>query len=307
MDGLVDVAVRMAALIALGAAWRWLQPGGLSGDRVRSAVGALVYYLLLPALVVDVLWGLDLGLDSVRISLTGVTVVATGWGMGWLAARWLALPDPRGGALMLAAAFPNATYMGLPALDAALGPVGRGVAIQFDYFACTPLLLTVGVVMAQAYGGRGALEPAWLRLARVPPFWAALAGVVLNATAMPRPTVVAGLLGTMGSAVVPLMLIVLGMSLAVRALDRETGAALVPALAIQLALAPLVAWALTAAIGLGGPERVGAVLEAAMPSMVLGVVLCDRYGLDARFYALVVTTSTLLALVTLPLWLYLLT
>lgn len=77
-----------------------------------------------------------------------------------------------------------------------------------------------------------------------------------------------------------------------------------PVLAIQLVLLPLLALGLTAVIGPGGVERVGAVLEAAMPSMVLGIVLCDRYGLDARFYALAVTISTVLSLATLPLWLY---
>ncbi len=77
-----------------------------------------------------------------------------------------------------------------------------------------------------------------------------------------------------------------------------------PVLAIQLVLLPLLALGLTAVIGPGGVERVGTVLEAAMPSMVLGIVLCDRYGLDARFYALAVTISTVLSLATLPLWLY---
>jgi len=304
VDGLIDVLVRMAALIALGAGWRWLRPGGLSGDHVRGAISALVYYLLLPALVVNVLWNTALGLDSIRIAVAAVAVVAAGWGLGRAAARAQRLPDPRTGALILAAAFPNATYMGLPALDAALGEVGRGIAIQFDYFACTPILLTLGVVMAQGYGGRAAPEPAWLRLARVPPFWAALAGVVLNASGLGPPSALKGLLATMGAAVVPLMLIALGMSLTWRAMDRQTAWSMGPVLAIQLALLPLLALAITAVIGLDGVERVGTVLEAAMPSMVLGIVLCDRYGLDARFYALAVTISTVLSLATLPLWLY---
>lgn len=294
----------MAALIALGAAWRWLRPGGLSGDHVRGAVSALVYYLLLPALVVNILWNTALGLDSIRIAVTAAAVVAVGWGLGWVAALAQGLPDARSGALILAAAFPNASYMGLPALDAALGEVGRGIAIQFDYFACTPLLLTLGVVMAQGYGGRGTSEPAWLRLARVPPFWAALAGVALSSSGLGQPMLVDGLLATMGTAVVPLMLIALGMSLTWRAMDRQTARAMGPVLAIQLLLLPLLALGITAAIGLGGVERVGTVLEAAMPSMVLGIVLCDRYGLDARFYALAVTISTVLSLATLPLWLY---
>ena len=115
--------------------------------------------------------------------------------------------------------------------------------------------------------------------------------------------VVDGLLGTMAAAVVPLMLLALGMSLSWRALDRQTLVSIAPVMAIQLALQPLLALGLTAGIGLDGIERIGTVLEAAMPSMVIGVVLCDRYGLDARFYSLAVTTTTLLSLATLPAWL----
>lgn len=303
---LLDVLVRMAALIGLGAGWRALSPGGLGGDHVRGAISTLVYHLLLPALVVRVLWSTDLGIDSIRIALTAVGVVAIGWGLGLAAARALNLSATRTGALILAAAFPNATYMGLPALDAVLGPIGSGIAVQFDYFACTPILLTLGVLMAQHYGGMHAGENPLLRLARVPPFWAALVGTGLNLAGIPLPSILDGLLATLAAAVVPLMLLSLGMSLSWRSIDREGLGALAPVLLIQLVIQPLFALALATTIGLRGPEWLGTVLEAAMPSMVLGIVLCDRYGLDARFYSLVVTVSTLLSLVTLPVWLYLL-
>jgi predicted permease len=39
-----------------------------------------------------------------------------------------------------------------------------------------------------------------------------------------------------------------------------------------------------------------------MPSMVLGIVICDRYRLDTALYAMVVTLTTALSLVTLPAW-----
>jgi len=68
----------------------------------------------------------------------------------------------------------------------------------------------------------------------------------------------------------------------------------------------LLAWGLTGSLALDETERIGTVLEAAMPSMVFGIIFCDRYGLDARFYSLTVTVSTLLSLATLPLWLLLL-
>ena len=36
--------------------------------------------------------------------------------------------------------------------------------------------------------------------------------------------------------------------------------------------------------------------------MALGVVLCDRYGLNTGIYAAAVTATTLLSLITLPMW-----
>ena len=39
-----------------------------------------------------------------------------------------------------------------------------------------------------------------------------------------------------------------------------------------------------------------------MPSMVLGIVFCDRYLLDSALYAMTVTVTTALSLITLPFW-----
>jgi len=72
---------------------------------------------------------------------------------------------------------------------------------------------------------------------------------------------------------------------------------------IQLALMPLIVWG--ACIGVGMPEKLLAptIIEGAMPCMVLGLVLCDRFKLDSSLYAEAVTLTTILSLFTLPLWL----
>jgi predicted permease len=43
-------------------------------------------------------------------------------------------------------------------------------------------------------------------------------------------------------------------------------------------------------------------MDLAMPSMVVGVIFCDRYRLDSSFYAMCVTVSTGLSLFILPFW-----
>jgi len=204
--------------------------------------------------------------------------------------------------MLLAAAFPNATYLGLPVLAKTFGPWARGVAIQYDLFACTPILLTVGILIARHHGNSSEHGHPLASLLKVPPLWAAVIAVILNITAVPLPTGLEGFLQTLANGVVPLMLIALGMALTWENQQLQRLRIVVPVLAIQLFVMPLVAWGLAILFGLHGELRTAVVLEAAMPCMVLGVVLCDRYGLDTRLYATTVTLSTALSFFTLPLW-----
>jgi predicted permease len=75
-----------------------------------------------------------------------------------------------------------------------------------------------------------------------------------------------------------------------------------PVLAISLLINPLLVWGAARGLGLDGDVLTAVVLEAAMPSMVLGIVLCDRYRLDTGLYAMAVTLTTALSLITLPAW-----
>jgi predicted permease len=301
-----EVLWQMALMIAVGVGWRLLKPWGLDADTTRRVVAGLVYTVLLPCLVLLVLWRAPLGADAVRTALAAAGGVVFGLGAGWGAFRLLGAGRPAAGALILATAFPNATYLGLPVLEKALGPWARGIAIQYDLFACTPLLLTVGALIARAYGNGGAGESPLVALLKVPPLWAAALAVALNLGGVPLPPGVEGLLTGLGTAVPPLMLIALGMGLT---FGRVGGTAeprwlwlLAPVIVIQLLAIPLVVWGLAVTLGLSGDRLTGVVLEGAMPCMVLGIVFCDRFGLDSGLYAAAVTLSTVLSLFTLPLW-----
>jgi predicted permease len=65
---------------------------------------------------------------------------------------------------------------------------------------------------------------------------------------------------------------------------------------------PLLALGFALMVGTSGQTLTAVVLEGAMPVMVLGLVLCDRFGLDTGLYATTASASTLLALLTLPFW-----
>ncbi len=295
-----------AFLILSGVLWRLLRPFGSEADPMRQALTTLVYVYLLPALVLLVLWRAPLGLDALRIAFVSAGCILSGIAMAWAWFRWRGTPARTLGTVLLAAGWGNFTYLGLPVLEGALGPWARAVAIQFDLFAATPLLLSLGILLASHYGEKAAPNGVLRELLKVPPIWAAIAGVTLNVLQVPMGTWVEQLLEMLAAGVIPLMLFSTGLALRWVAGWQERFSAILPVMTIRLLLIPALVLGLAGWVGLTGELRTAAVLEAAMPSMVLGLVICDRFGLDTRLYAEIVVISTAAAAITLPLWFMLL-
>ena len=299
---MINILFSMMVIIACGALWRYFAPGGVDGDKARQVITGLVYNLLLPALILSILWEAPLGLSSIKISALAALGILVGLLLGWLACRSCRMPRAVTGAVILAAAFPNANYLGLPVLVSVFGEWAASVAIQYDLFASTPLLFTLGILLAQQFGQSEVRESIGHRLMRIPPLWAALLAVTLNLGGVPVPALLQNTLSLLGESVIPLMLLVLGMSLRWEVLRWERLPSVAVVAVIQLLLMPLVVWGGALLLDLEPRLLAPVVLEAAMPSMVIGVVICDRYGLDTTVYAAAVTVSTLLSLISLPLW-----
>lgn len=297
-----EVIVQMAGLIVCGIGWRWFKPGGLEHDQTRRVLTSLVYYLLLPALVLSVLWKAQLGSTTLLIAVSAAFGVGVGLLLSALSCRLCGSRASVTGSVILAATFPNVTYLGLPVLEAAFGPWARSVAIQYDLFACTPLLFTLGVLVAVRFGSVESAAGMWAGLIRIPALWAALLAVLLNFTDTGIPVIVDGLLGLLERGVVPLMLFSLGLSLEWSRAQWRTLPSVIPVVLLRLLIIPLLVAPFASALGLTGEWHAAVVMEAAMPSMVLGIVFCDRFGLDVSLYATAVTVSTALSLVSLPLW-----
>jgi predicted permease len=293
---------QMAVLILCGMGWRLLRPLGIDADSLRQALTSLVFVLLLPALVLLVLWQAPLGIDSLWIAGIAAAMVLLGAALSKLFYSFLNKSRITVGTLVLAAGWPNATYLGLPVLEETLGPWARSVAIQYDLFACTPLLLTLGILLARSHGNVQYRESPLVALLKVPPLWAAVLGVALNFAGVPLDPWFEGVLEKLALTVPPLMLIALGMGLRWDTLHWGQLLLLAPVALIQLLLLPLAALLLIGWAGLEPQLQAAVILEAAMPTMVLGVVLCDRYKLDAGLYAAAVFVTTMLSLVTLPFW-----
>lgn len=300
------VMLQMALLIAIGVVWQRFAPAHIAAIAHRRALTDLVFYVLLPALVLNVIWQAPFDAASIKISLTALSALAVSMGLMWLCLRLMHLSRPQQGALLLAATFPNATYLGLPVTGQVLGDWTQVVVVKFDLFACTPVLLTIGILIAHRFGNVQTKMHPLAELIRVPPLWALAVASLLNITHTPQPELLAHALQTLSGGVVPLMLIALGMSIRWDTLQTRFIPLLLPVCVIALVIAPLVALGVGDALGLEHTTLTAVVLLAAMPTMIFGIVICERYQLDGALYAAAVFLTSILSIASLTLWFHLL-
>lgn len=292
--------IQMILIMACGAGWRVMSPAGLSVGQTRQVLTTVVYYVFLPALILDVLWKADIGLHSFEFSLLGVGGILLSLLIIWLIAHMLKFDKPQMGAVLLAASFPNVTYLGLPVLEQTFGSWARSVAIQIDLFVAAPLVFTVGIMISRYYGEDEGEHRSMLAFLNTPPFWVAFVAVVLNLNDISAPLWLEGTLQKLSAAVVPLMLFSLGLALSWDAIRLKNVPYIIPVILIKLFLMPLIVIEMVTYLTMNEEFKSAAVIDMAMPSMVLGIVFCDRYKLDSSLYAMAVTVTTLFSILTLP-------
>jgi predicted permease len=307
------ILLGMAAIIVAGLFWRIFLRAE-KAETIRGHLVRAVYDIFLPALVLHVMWQAEISLNSIRLPLVSSLAILLSLlaaSLIYAGGKWLpgsaTQKRKAAGALLLASSFGNFTYLGLPVLTQTFGPWAQSVAIYFDLFASTPLLFTVGILVASHFSHTTKAAHIGIELVRVPALWAAIAGVLASIFQIPMPVWLDETLGVLGAAVVPLMLLSIGMALRWQSGWAARIPMLLPMVVIQLIFMPLVVWGACIGVGMPGNLLAPAIIEGAMPTMVLGLVICDRFKLDTSLYAEAVTVTTVLSLLTLPLWLRVIT
>jgi malonate transporter len=165
-----------------------------------------------------------------------------------------------------------------------------GVLVPVVNFAAVGML---------AHGHRGRIV---LELARNPLVLACFAGFVWHLCGLPLPEVVAHLLDLLASAALPLGLLAVGAGLTL-----ARGTLPLPALAwwsaVKLVAVPAIALAGAHLAGLPPLERAVAVTLAAVPTAPSAYILAMQMGGHGAPVAILISTGTVLAAGTLPLWL----
>jgi len=262
-----------------------------------TGVERLVYYVLFPALLFRALATAPLPAAGTATFLAvGVGFTVGAMLLSALGRAVLRLDGPTFAACFQCG-FRFNTYIAL-AIASRLDPVA-GVALLSALLGLLVPLVNVAAVTALAHGrsARVALE-----IARNPLVLACAAGLAWRASGLPPPAVPLRVLEHLASAALPLGLLAVGAGLSFG------GHALPPAAVawwtgVKLVAMPSMALALATLAKLPSPAFEVAVMMAAVPTAPSAYILASQMNGRGAPVAMLISTGTLLAGVTLPLWL----
>lgn len=298
--------------LVLGVAWRQLRPGGVSPDTLQAHLAALIYGIFLPLLVFFTLHDLPLNQAALRILLYVLAVTLIALGIAWFWLGRMKIAPKRKGALLIAAAFGNVLFLGLPLSKLLFADWTMRVALEYMLVANVLLLPTLGVILARqlAATAKTSLKKAasevmgdYRVFVKEPVLWAALLGLLANLLELKFPAWMGSIEAMTLGLLLPLMLLSVGLALQWRAEWNKQLVEVLPVIALQLVLVPLLMWGMLSLFGSAGVKTSNALLfDSLMPATVFGFALCERHKFDSTSYALAFSASTLAALLTVPLW-----
>lgn len=302
MIAILNSLIPVFLVIALGAAIKRLD---FPGDGLWQPLDRLTYYIFFPALLLHTLATADLttfdvwpmayalwgGLFSMVTILMALRSVSS-------------LTGPQFSSVFQGAARWNG-FVALAAIGQLYGPEGVTLA-AVSFAVLVPTVNVLSVLILTRYAGD---EPAGLStvsrlLAKNPLILACAAGIILNITGLRLPGPLEPTADILGKAALTIGLLAIGAGLRLDHAVETKGIVLLTS-GLKLLVMPLfmVAWCIVFEVE--GMARLVVILCGSVPGATSSYILARQLGGDATLMASLITGSTILAALTMPLMLYL--
>jgi predicted permease len=269
--------------------------GALFSRTYRAPLEPLAVFALhvaTPALIFEALLSHPVpGGDLARVFFVMMLYTAVLWGLSEAVSRVMGLDADMRRAFALATVTMNVGNYGLPLVRFAFGP--SAVPFSVLVFVVFNIPLSTWAIWVAAGGGTTPARSV-LDTLRVPIFHATALSFALNALGLTLPGPVLKACALVGEASIPLLMVVLGMQLERTRIAGPAGP-LAAASLVRLGAAPVVAWALSRALGLGGMETKILVVQTSTPSAVLPLLYAMRFKRRPDWLASNLLISTLVS------------
>lgn len=275
--------------------------GYLAGPRLGLEARTLsryAYFILIPSFVFSTMSTAAVEATLATRMIIFIVLVELGCALlGWGVARLLKRPPQVVGAYILIATFGNVGNFGLPLIEFRLGPQAV-VAATVYFLAIIVVAFVIGV--AAANWTRGGRLGAVTAVLKTPALIALVPALLLNWANIAPPLPVFRVVNLLGAAMVPTMLVTLGVQLA-EAKERRFDRDVWVASGLRLVGGAVLALVLVIPFGLTGIERGAGIFQASMPTAILASIIALEYDLVPDFVTTTVLFSTVVSTVTLTL------
>ena len=191
----------------------------------------------------------------------------------------------------------NSGFLGNPMVEGIYGSEGLLYAALF-MLPVRIVMWTIGIAVFL----KGRKEKLWKNVLTHPCIVAIYAGVIIMVCGIQFPTFVEKTIVGISGCNTPLSMMLVGMMLAEVKPKGLIDKTMVFYTAIRLLIIPAVVFAITAFLPIDGMLRGITVIMAGMPAPITTALLSAKYGGDEKYATGMVFLSTILSLITLPLW-----
>ena len=263
-----------------------------------NPLNKIIMNILLPCMIFSALYSSDLSLIP-KLGILPFVILISSFVTGlvsFLILKKLGYDDKKLWTVLVTVMIANTAFMGYPVNLGIFGHEGFLRAIFCD-IATMCIFLILSFVLVIKFGGT--VKKAIRKIALFPPLWAIIFGLGLNILNVPIGPVLNNTVNYLGNGAIPLIMISLGLSIDLAGLSRSKSMVAFTSI-MQLLFFPAIAFIVVLFLGLSDLQYTVAIVEAAMPSGMLSLVLAITYNLDYQLTSDCILINTVISLITLP-------
>lgn len=270
-----------------------------------KSISAMSLYILLPLLTFDTFYRNELTVDYLYLFIFSIVITMILIGITVLTGWFMKSTKEDISAILLGALFPNSGNYGAPVMLFALG------AVAFDYAIVLMVLhgfiiSTVGIFIASFGGGATiSVKDAIVSIFRIPVIYGAIAGIAFQLGNITIDEKLMDIIQMTGNAAIPVVMLILGMQLAQIKKENFELKNINAVIFIRMIISPVVAMILVLFMPVDETMKMVFIVLNAMPVAANSTMLAVQFNVKPNLVSFSTLITTLLSLLTIPLFLYL--
>lgn len=295
MSDVLSTIIVILVMIFLG---YFLKRINLLNIKDIDVLNKIAINVAMPCLIFSSLYGVDLSniSDLGILPIISLSVGAISGLIVFTILKMKGFSKKRLWGAVIPVAIGNTAFLGFPMVLGVFGQTGLLRAIFYD-MGTLIMFLSLSVILMINFGGT--LKDVIKRILSFPVLWAVILGICFNMLNIPIGVIANNVIGYLAAAAIPIIMISLGLSLQFKGLKKNLKFAGLDVI-VKLLIAPIIAFILVTLVGLSNMEYIIAIIESAMPSGMLTLILAVNYKLDFNIAADCVIFTTIFSLITFP-------